>query len=103
MNAWIVILGVAAGTYALRVSMFVLLGNRSLPSWTDTPMSLVGPAAIAALAASMTFTHRGAPSAAPVAELFALTAGFVAVRRTGNVMSAFLAGMPTFWLVGFLT
>ena len=99
MSVWIVILGVAVGTYALRVSMFVLLGNRSLPSWTDTPMSLVGPAAIAALAASMSFTHRGAAATPPLAELLALAAGFAAVRRTGNVMTAFLAGMPAFWLV----
>ena len=62
-------------------------------------MSLVGPAAIAALAASMAFTDRGAASAAPLAEVVALAAGFVAVRRTGNVMTAFLAGMPVFWLV----
>ena len=99
MSAWIVILGVAAGTYALRVSMFVLLGNRSLPSWTDTPMALIGPAAIAALAASMSFTHQGRAGAPPVAELVALGAGFLAVRRSGNVMTAFLAGMPAFWVV----
>jgi branched-subunit amino acid transport protein len=102
MNAWIVILGVAAGTYALRVSMFVLLGNRSLPTWTTTPMSLVGPAAIAGLVASMTFTHRGALHAAPLAELVALGAGFVAVRRSGNVMAAFLAGIPVFWLINLI-
>ena len=102
MSAWIVILGVAVGTYLLRVSMFVLLGNRSLPSWTDAPMSLVGPAAIAALAASMSFTHQGTPNTPPGAELVALCAGFLAVRRTGNVMTAFLVGMPVFWLVNAL-
>lgn len=103
MSAWIVILGVAAGTYALRVSMFVLLGNRSLPSWADTPMSLVGPAAIAALAASMSFTHQGSPTSPPVAELAAVGAGFLAVRRSGNVMTAFLAGLPAFWVVAAVT
>jgi len=102
MNAWIAILGVATGTYALRVSMFVLLENRSLPTWTTTPMSLVGPAAIAGLVASMSFTHHGALHAAPFAELVALGAGFVAVRRSGNVMTTFLAGIPVFWILNLV-
>ena len=103
MTTWMVIIGVGAGTYLLRVSMFITLSNRSLPVWTERPMALVGPAAIAALVASMTFTTQGAPAAPPLAELTAIAAGFVAVRRSGNVMHAFVAGLPALWMIGLVT
>ena len=102
MTAWIVILAVALGTYAMRASMFLVLGRRSLPAWTDLPMSFVAPAAIAALTASMLFTSGGAIDAPPLAELVAVGCGFAVVRRTGNVAHAFAAGLPVFWSLSLL-
>jgi branched-subunit amino acid transport protein len=99
MNAWIVILAVGAGTYLFRASMFVVLGQRSLPAWTTTPMGLVAPAAVAALVASLLFTSGGQIEAVPAAEIAAVVVGFLAVRRSGNVMHAFVAGMPVFWIL----
>ena len=98
MTAWIVVLAVGAVTYALRASMFVLLGNRELPGWTARPMTLVGPAAIGALVGSMLFTDHGEPSPASVPELLAIVAAGTAVRRTGNVLHAFTVGLPVLWL-----
>ena len=102
MTAWLVIVAVAVGTYALRASMFLVLGRRTLPAWTDLPMSFVAPAAIAALTASMLFTSHGAISAPPLAELAAVGGGFAIVRRTGNVAHAFAVGLPIFWLLSAL-
>ena len=102
MSAWIVILAVAAGSYALRVSMFVFLGGRDLPAWASTPMSLVAPAAIGALTASVVFVADGATHAVPVPEMVAIVFGFVAARRTGNVMHAFTVGLPAFWLASLI-
>jgi branched-subunit amino acid transport protein len=99
MTPWIVILAVGLGTYLLRVSMFVALGSRSLPRWTTAPMALVAPAAIAALVASLLFTSGDRIAVAPAAELVAVTAGFLAVRRSGNVMHAFLVGLPVMWVL----
>jgi branched-subunit amino acid transport protein len=99
MNAWIVILAVGAGTYLFRASMFVVLGQRSLPAWTTTPMGLVAPAAVAALVASLLFTSGGQIEAVPAAEIAAVAVGFLAVRRSGNVMHAFVAGMPVVWIL----
>ena len=98
MSTWIVLLAVGAGTYALRASMFVVLGRRSLPTWTERPMALVAPAAIAALTVSMLLTSNQSVDAAPTKELAAVIIGFIAVRRTGNVMWAFVAGLPVYWL-----
>jgi len=99
MTAWIVIAAVAAGTYGLRVSMFMILGRWSLPAWTERPMALIGPAAVAALVASLVLTSQGRVSLPAPAVIVALVAGFVATRRSGNVMHAFAAGLPAFWLI----
>ena len=98
MTSWIVILSIGAGTYALRASMFVLLGERSLPAWTDTPLALVAPAAIAALVSSMTFTQDGHAAVASTSELLAIAGAFAITRRTGNVMHAIAVGLPLYWL-----
>jgi branched-subunit amino acid transport protein len=98
VTAWIVIVSIGVGTYALRASMFVILGDRSLPRWTDAPLALVAPAAIAALVASMTLTRGGHPEAAPIAELVAVAGAFITTRRTGNVMHAIVVGLPIFWV-----
>ena len=99
MSAWIVIVAVGAGTYLLRISMFMVIARRSLPAWTLTPMGFVAPAAVAALVGSMLLTHDGTIAVVPLPELVAVAAGFVTVRRTGNVMHAIAAGMPAFWFL----
>jgi branched-subunit amino acid transport protein len=102
MTAWTVILAVGLGTYMLRLSMFVLLAGRTLPAWTTTPMSLVAPAAVAALVATMLFVAHDGVHPPDIAELVGVGAGFAAVRRTGNVVAAFVVGLPVFWLMSGL-
>ena len=102
MTPWAVFIAIGLGTYALRASMFVLLGDRSLPTWTSTPLALVAPAAIAALVASMTCTSGGHAELASAPELLAVVGAFVTTRRTGNVMLAIVAGLPIFWLATFV-
>ena len=63
------------------------------------PMRFVGPAALAALTAMLLFTQGGTLRAVPVAELVAIVAGTLAVRRTGAVAYAFVVGLPVFWLL----
>ncbi len=99
MTAWIVILAIGAATYVLRVSMFVALGGRTLPAWLDRPMAVVAPAAVAALVGAMTLTSNGRVEPLARPELAAVVAGFVAVRRTGNVMLAFAVGLPVMWVL----
>lgn len=102
MSAWIVFVSIGLGTYALRASMFVLLGARTLPAWTTTPLALVAPAAIAALVASMTLTNGGQPQLAAMPELLAIVGAFAITRRTGNVMHGIGVGLPLFWLATLL-
>ena len=98
MSTWIVLLSIAFGTYLLRASMIVAFGGRKFPTWTERPMALVAPAAIAALVSSMLMTDAGAVALPAAPEFLAVATGFAAVRRTGNVMHAFAAGLPVFWV-----
>ena len=98
MNAWVAIVAIGLGTYLMRVSMFLVVGERELPGWVMRCLDLVGPAAVAAIVASMVFVHDEVVGAA-VAPTLAVVAGFLVVRRTGNVLHAFVVGLPTFWLL----
>jgi branched-subunit amino acid transport protein len=102
MTPWIVFVAIGLGTYALRASMFVLLGDRSLPSWTSTPLGLVAPAAIAALVASMTLTSDGHAQLVAAPELIAIAGAFVTTRRSGNVMHAIVVGLPIYWVASIV-
>lgn len=97
MTAWLVILAVGLGTYAFRASMFVALGDRTLPAWTERPLAFVGPAAIAALVSGMVLTDHGDFAPAGAVELTAVATAFVAVRRSGDVAKGLLAGFVVLW------
>lgn len=104
MTGWVVVVAVGLGTYALRASMFVVLGDRRLPAWTERPLAFVGPAAIGALVGGMVLTSHGTYQPAGAAELVAVGTSFVVVRRTGDVARGLLVGFPLLWTlaaVGF--
>ena len=98
MSTWLVIAAVGLGTYAMRASMFLFAGEREFPAWLEGSLALAGPAAIAALVATMVLVQDGTLAVEP-APTAAVVVGFLVVRRTGNVIHAFVAGLPTFWLL----
>jgi len=102
MSAFLIIAAVGFGTYLLRASMFVLVGAKPLPDRWQAVLGLVGPAAVAALVATLVFTRSGSIDPGPAPELAAIAAGLVAVHRTGNVLHAFAVGLPVFWLLSAL-
>jgi branched-subunit amino acid transport protein len=97
MTAWAVIVAVGIGTYLLRSAMFVVLGNRRLPAWTDRPLAFVGPAAIGALVGGMVLTDHGRFAPVGTAELVAVAGAFATVRRTGDVARGMIVGFPVLW------
>ena len=103
MTAWIVVIAIGIGSYAMRAVMLALVGLKPLPTRVDTALRHLGPAAIAALTATMAFTRAGTIQPLPIAELTAIAVGFIAVRRTGNVLHAITVGLPTLWLITALT
>jgi branched-subunit amino acid transport protein len=97
MTAWFVILAVGVGSYFLRASLLVAI-TKPLPRAVENALALAGPAAVAAVLATMAFTASGRVHPLAGVELVAIAAGFIAVRRTGNVLHAFTAGLPVLWL-----
>ncbi|MBX3315161.1 MAG: AzlD domain-containing protein [Actinobacteria bacterium] len=89
----------AAVTYLLRSSM-VLAGDRLQESdGVRTAVELTAPAVLAAMIAGALLVHHGTVSAPALAEVAAIGAAVVAVRRTGNVGAALAAGLPVYWVI----
>ena len=103
MTAWLVIVAIGIGSYAMRAVMLAAVAAKPLPSRFDAAMRLVGPAAIGALTATLTFTRAGTLRPLPWPELIAIAVGFVTVRRTGNVVHAITVGLPALWLLTAIT
>ena len=103
MTAWLVIVSIGLGSYAMRAVMLAAVAAKPLPSRFDAAMRLVGPAAIGALTATLTFTRADTPGPLPWPELIAIALGFVTVRRTGNVLHAITVGLPALWLLTAIT
>jgi branched-subunit amino acid transport protein len=103
MNAWIAIVAAGLGCYLLRLSMIILTGRITTPTYLERAAGFVAPAAFAALAAAGLATvclRLGTTQAA--APLAAAAAAVIAVLRTGSSYSAILAGLPTLWITAAL-
>ena len=87
---------VAVGTYALRLTMLVLLGGRTLPQSLVTPVGLIGPAAIGALTVGVLVTHG---HVADLPTIVGSAVAFAVVRRTKNITYGLLAAFPVVWLL----
>jgi branched-subunit amino acid transport protein len=99
MTIWVVLAAIGVGTYLLRVTMFLVAEGRGMPAALDEVLSMVAPAAMAALVAGMLFTADGHIDVVPVPELIAVAVGYVAIRLGGNVVVALAAGLPTMWVL----
>jgi branched-subunit amino acid transport protein len=97
MTAWLVIVSVGVGTYIFRAVLFVMIGDRALPAWTNRPLSYVGPAAIAALVGGSLLVEQGRFSPAPGGDLVAVATTFVFVQRTRHVALGLVIGFAVLW------
>ena len=91
----------AVVTYLLRSGTTLTRTGSSDPrpaSW----IALVTPAVLTAMLASALLLDHGELVRPRLAELLAVLAAIVGVRRTANVSVALAVGLPVFWLVGAL-
>jgi branched-subunit amino acid transport protein len=84
----------------LRLTMLVVLGGRTLPRAMVTPVGLIAPAAVGALAVGALTSHGHVASLPTIA---ASITAFAVVRRTRNMTYGLLAGFPALWLLHALT
>lgn len=94
-ESWLVVLGLAIGTFLIRYSFIGIFANRDMPAWLAHGLKLVVPAIFAAIVAGGVAITAGQVgtwalwpryAAAAVALLFA-------VRFKGNVFITVISGM----------
>ena len=104
-QSWIVVLGLALGTFLIRYSFIGLFANRDMPRWLDRALKLMVPGIFAAIVCGgvvmvggqvVGLSHWPRYAAAAVAAA-------VAVVSRGNMLFTVAAGMAALhglpWLV----
>lgn len=101
---WAVIALIFAGTLLARLSILVVFGRlSSVPHGVERLLTLVAPAALAALVAPSFVVIDGSLALSPANER--LLAGVVAALvawRTENLLATVAAGMAVVWVAGLL-
>ncbi|MGI9624679.1 MAG: AzlD domain-containing protein [Acidimicrobiales bacterium] len=98
MNVWLAMTLVGVGTYLFRSSMILARDRFGELHWLEQRLTYVGPSVLAAIVAAALFTQDGVRTAPSGPALAAVLAGFLAVRRTGNVGAALAVGLPIYWV-----
>ena len=100
MRAFAIVVAAGLASYALRVSMVVLVARGALPSLLERAAGYAVPTAFAALATGSLLSAAAGPAA--LAPISAVTAAALAVRRTGSPHVALVAGLPVLWATSAL-
>jgi branched-subunit amino acid transport protein len=101
-SLWIVIIGLAVGSFALRFAFIGFMGGRPMPAWLMRHLRYTAVAIIPALVAPLVVwpsTTGGSPSL-PHLAVAALT--FAVGYLTRNVLWALLSGVSGFLLLFLL-
>ena len=88
------------GSYAMRAFFIFALARYTFPPILLRALEYVAPTVMAALVISMLTTPEG-EFAAGLPELLGLICTAIAAKATGNHILALVAGMGTFWLLGW--
>lgn len=101
---WGVILAIAVGTFAARVSFIVLFGRlQRVPPSVERLLSFVAPAALAALVLpSLLLVDGTLVLATGNARLVAGAAAALVAWRTENLLATVVVGMAAFWALRFV-
>lgn len=100
---WIVILALAAGTYAIRWSFIGLIGDRELPPWVLRHLRYTAVAVLPGLIAPFILWPAATGGTPDAARLLAaiVTIGIGTLKR--SVLGAVLGGFITLYGVQWLT
>lgn len=100
---WAVIVAIAGGTYALRVSFIHLFGRvEAVPPRASRALALVPPAVLAALVVPRLLVADGGLALDPSnLQLVAGAAAGVVAWRTESMLATVGAGMAALWLLRF--
>lgn len=98
LNLWLIILGMAAVTYPVRLSVIALLGQNGMPEGLRRALRYVPPAALAAIIFPALLLPEGALDLSPGnLRLLAGVGAFLVAWRSRNTLLAIGAGMAMLW------
>lgn len=100
LNAFLIILGMGAITYGLRVSMFLAAGRRELPPYLAGALRYVPAAVLCAIIAPELLLPQGTLDLSLGNErLIAGLAAVIVAWRTRNALVTTAVGMLLLWLL----
>jgi branched-subunit amino acid transport protein len=100
MENWLIILGMVAVTYSVRLSVIALLGEQRLPDAVNRALRYVPPVALSAIVFPELLAPGGVVdiSLGNLRLIAGLTAALIA-WRTRNAILSITAGMVLLWLL----
>lgn len=101
-SLWIVIVGLAVGSYLIRFSFLGLIGNRPMPPWLLRLLRYTGVAVLPALVTPLVLFPAATGGQTDPARLLAAVATVAGVRFTKNVLAGILLGGATLYLALWL-
>lgn len=100
MTLWLIIFGMVAVTYSVRLSVIALLGQADLPDRLRCALRYVPPAALSAIIFPELFMPGGALDLSPDnARLLAGLGAAVVAWYTRSTLAAIGAGMVALWVL----
>lgn len=103
MTAYLVFAVAGIGTYLARSLFILLAGDRRLPQPVERGLRNIGPAVLAALAASLLTTDGVVDFVTNLAEVLATIVGVAVAWKTRRFVVSFVAAMAVLWLVQALS
>lgn len=98
MTVWIIMLGLAIGTFLLRSSFILLLGKREIHPLMERALRFVPAAVLSALVVPEILTRHNSLLISPRnPQLIAAIVAVVVARRSRSVVLTILGGMATLW------
>lgn len=103
-QSWLVVLGLAAGTFLIRYSFIGLFANRDMPVWLLRALQLMVPAIFGAIVFSGVAMLDGQVAGLDQWPRYtaALVAFGVALRTRGNLLLTVMTGMVALHLLPYL-
>jgi branched-subunit amino acid transport protein len=100
MNVWLLLIGMGIVTYAIRLSLIVLIGRVDVPPLIQRALRFVPPAVLSAIIFPELLRPGGTPDLSPgnVRLLAGVLAAGVA-WRTKNVLLTIAVGMVALWVL----
>jgi branched-subunit amino acid transport protein len=94
-ESWLVVLGLAIGTFLIRYSFIGIFANRDMPAWLAHGLKLIVPAIFAAIVASGVAITAGQIGTWALWPRYAaaVVGLLIALRFKGNILLTVLGGM----------